>query len=176
VKQINYAWNKGVQYFVLGKGLLKFYPCIAFFCGDDPCQHRISGIQESNTKHGCVYCLYPTLKGVVYDPQIHIPRNPNELKVLCSSAEHIYISQIAGIGNRIMPTIAQKKVLKALRNQNVHPHSNPFHFAAMGHDNHIYKANPPDLLHLCCAGLMKSLTQWVLTILLEINSKGKKSF
>jgi len=71
-----------------------------------------------------------------------------------------------------MPTIAQKNIIKMLQNQNVHPHSNPFHFVAMGHDNHIYKANPPDLLHLFCAGLMKSLTQWILTIILEINAKG----
>jgi len=156
---------------VLGRGLLKFYPCIAFFCGDDPCQHRISGIQESNTRHGCIYCLYPTLKGIVYDPQIHRPRNANELKVLCSLAKEIHRG-----GHRRMLTIEQKNVLKVLRNQNAHPHSNPFHFAAMGHDNDIYKANPPDLLHLFCAGLMKSLTQWVLTILLEINSKGINTF
>ena len=46
VKQLNSAWELGVKYHLLGYGLLTFYPCIAFFCGDDPCQHRISGLRK----------------------------------------------------------------------------------------------------------------------------------
>ena len=89
VKQINVAWVQGIRFHVLGYGLLTFYPCIAFFCGDDPCQHRISGMQEGNTRHGCVYCLYPTLTGVVYDSKVHLPRDAAELKRFCSNVQSV---------------------------------------------------------------------------------------
>ena len=171
VQQINTAWKKGIRLHVMGFGSLRFYPCIAFFCGDDPCQHRISGIQESNTRHGCVYCLYPTLTGVIYDPAEHLPRDVTELKRLCAIAEEI--TCLEGSDALKLPVSdEQQHVLSVLKYQNVHPHANPFHYAEMGADNDIYRANPPDLLHLFCAGLMKGMTQWILTIILEINVKG----
>ena len=89
MQKINTAWEKGLRLHVMGFFSLRFYPCIAFFFGDDPCQHRISVIQESNTRHGCVYCLYPTLTGVIFDPEVHLPRDVKELKRLCTIAKEI---------------------------------------------------------------------------------------
>lgn len=172
VKQLNSAWETGIKYHVLGCGLMTFYPCLAFFCGDDPCQHRVSGLQEGNSVYGCVYCLFPTTKGLVYDPAKHHPRDAEEIKLLCSIAEEVTSMEM---GNTMATsiTVHQKEAITRLKNLNVHCHENPFHYAPMGVNNNIFKANPPDLLHLFCAGLMKSLTQWVLTIILQVNSKSK---
>lgn len=142
-----------------------------FFCGDDPCQHRISGLQEGNTKYGCVYCTYPIASGDVYDPDVHRPRNADDLKRLCAIAEDITAFEMNNATRQPLSR-EQKRLLKTLKDQNVHPYTNPFHFSPMGYDNDIYKANPPDLLHLFCAGLMKSLTQWTLTIILEVNRES----
>jgi len=172
VKQLNSAWDKGIKFHVLGCGLKTFYPCISFFCGDDPCQHRISGVQEGNTSFGCVYCLFPTMKGKVYNPTEHLPRDIQSIKHCCAIAEQV-ISDEMGHLLTVHTNPEQKAAIRLLKNQNIHPHENPFHYAPMGYDNHIYKANPPDLLHLFCAGLMKSLTQWVLTIILQVNDEGK---
>jgi len=168
VKQLNSAWERGIQYHVLGRGLMTFYPCISFFCGDDPCQHRISGLQEGNTSYGCVYCSFPTLKGNVYNPLEHLPRDVESIKRFCAIAEQVTCVEMGQIP-RFQTNPVLKAAIRALESQNIHPHENPFHYAPMGYDNHIFKANPPDLLHLFCAGLMKSLTQWVLTIILQVN-------
>lgn len=175
VKQINNAWENGIKYHVLGFGSpMTLYPCVSFFCGDDPCQHRISGLQEGSTGHGCVYCLFPTTKGIVYDPAVHLPRNVDEISRCCSIAEK-FASMEMGNEAREHPDAEQKRAIDILRKQNVHAHENPFHHVAMGYSNNIFKANPPDILHLFCAGLMKSLTQWVLTIILQVNSQSKSS-
>jgi len=171
VKQLNSAWERGIQYHVLGRGLMTFYPCISFFCGDDPCQHRISGLQEGNTSYGCVYCSFPTLKGNVYNPLEHLPRDVESIKRFCAIAEQVTCVEMGQIP-RFQTNPELKAAIRALESQNIHPHENPFHYAPMGYDNHIFKANPPDLLHLFCAGLMKSLTQWVLTIILQVNCEG----
>jgi len=111
--------------------------------------------------------------GAIYDPAVHIPRDADELKRLCAIAEEISTARMVNT-IRMPLTLEQKTILKKLNDQNVHAHTNPFHFSPMGFDNNIYRANPPDLLHLFCAGLMKSLTQWTLTIILALNSKCKK--
>jgi len=64
-------------------------------------------------------------------------------------------------------------VLGTLKKQNVHPHMNPFHYAPMGSNNDIYLANSPDTLHLFCAGLMKALVGWTLTIIEGVASDDK---
>ena len=143
VKQVEVAWDKGIKFHVLGHVDMPatFYPCISFFCGDDPCQHRISGLQEGNAKHGCVYCMYPTTTGEVYSPDVHRPRDARELSQLCAVAEEIAVVRMSNL-LRVPLTLEQKRVLKTLKFRNVHPHSNPFHTAKMGYNNDIYKANP----------------------------------
>jgi len=116
--------------------------------------------------------MFPTTSGAIYSPNVHLPRDAGELSQLCAAAEEITVVSMTSVV-RVPLTVVQKRVLKSLKFRNVHPHANPFHFAKMGFNNDIYKANPPDLLHLFCAGLMKSLTQWTLTIIMEINSKCK---
>ena len=58
----------------------------------------------------------------------------------------------------------ERTTIRNLKNQNIHPYINPFHNSAMGHMGNIFAGVPPDLLHLFCAGLMKSLVQWVMII------------
>jgi len=122
-KSLLEAWDKGLQMHVLGHGVLALYPCICFFCGDDPCQHRVSGLQESNTRYGCVYCMFPTQEGVRYNPVDHKPRNVVEIQELCDAAERI--SQELSNGKKTISK-EEKKVLGILKKQNVHPHMNLF--------------------------------------------------
>ena len=49
-----------------------------------------------------------------------------------------------------------------------HPIINPFFNASFGVDNHIYNT-PTDLMHLFLCGLIKSVLQWTLIIIGEIN-------
>ena len=108
------------------------------------------------------------MKGNVYNPVEHLPRDFEATKHYCAIAEEVTSLEMEQV-RRLPNNPQQKAAIRALQSQNVHPHENPFHHAPMGHDNHIFKANPPDLLHLFCAGLMKSLTQWILTIILQVN-------
>jgi len=152
----------GVELHVLGVGKMKFYPCIAFFCGDDPSQHRVSGLQEGNPRHGCIYCNYPTLSGEIYDPSKHLPRDP------------VYIHGQQIIVDNLNPSVRkqtgiEKAAMKELQKYNIHPFVSPFHDAPMGENGNIYNATPPDLLHLFCAGLMKSCTAWITTIISAVH-------
>jgi len=121
VKQIDVAWEKGIKYHVLGYegSPFTFYPCISFFCGDNPCQHRISGLQEGNAKHGCVYCMYPTTSGAIYSPDVHRPRDAREMSRLCAIAEDITVVRMTSV-LRILLTVDQKRVLSTLKFRNVH--------------------------------------------------------
>jgi len=47
-----------------------FVPCVAFFVGDDPQQHRQAGLQEGNCLHGCTDCTY-SYKDGLYMNVIH---------------------------------------------------------------------------------------------------------
>jgi len=116
--------------------------------------------------------MFPTSKGMVYDNTKHLPRDVDGIIRMCTIAEAV-TSMEMGDAAQVQINKEQKIAIDNLRAQNVHCHQNPFHYAAMGIDNNIFKANPPDLLHLFCAGLMKSLTQWVLTIILQVNCKCK---
>jgi len=106
--------------------------------------------------------MYPTLEGARYDPVIHLPRNAEELKRDCEMAEGISSKLVIGRRQPLQPW--EKDLLKKLQAQNVHAHRNPFHYAPMGANNDIYQANPPDTLHLFCAGLLKALLGWTLSI------------
>jgi len=105
--------------------------------------------------------MFPTLEGVRYNPDEHKPRDVKENKRLCEIAEHISKKLVDGTNISKEET----EILTSLRKQNVHAHMNPFHYAPMGSNNDIYIANPPDTLHLFCAGLMKALLGWTLTII-----------
>ena len=50
--------NGGVREHVLGQGMKLLFPCVAFFVGDDPQQHRQAGLQEGHSLHGWTYCNY----------------------------------------------------------------------------------------------------------------------
>jgi len=110
--------------------------------------------------------MFPTLSGTRYNPEEHKPRDIQNIKRLCEQAEHI--SKRLADGNNISKE--ENEVLITLRKQNVHAHMNPFHYAPLGSNNNIYIANPPDTLHLFCAGLMKALLGWTLTIIEGVSS------
>jgi hypothetical protein len=57
-----------------------------------------------------------------------------------------------------------KVVMDELQSLSVVPILNAFFDVPMGADNHIYKT-PPDVFHVFCAGLMKSTSSWILTII-----------
>ena len=44
--------NGGIRVHVLGQGMKLLFPCVAFFVGDDPQQHRQAGLQKGNFLHG----------------------------------------------------------------------------------------------------------------------------
>ena len=43
----------------------------------------------------------------------------------------------------------------------------------MGYNNNLFVATPPDTLHLLCAGLMKSLTKAIVSIVHNVTTKNK---
>ena len=59
----------------LGRGVFRFYAVVAFHAGDDPALKRTKGMKEGKCRFGCAFCLYPTLKGVMYDPSMHLLRD-----------------------------------------------------------------------------------------------------
>ena len=170
-KGINKHWETGVNLHVLGIGIKEFYPCIAFFVSDDPQQHRNAGIEEGNCIHGCIQCTYSYRDGV-YDKEFHLPRNVTDLRERCSKAEAAIYHK--SINKRI--TRDEESNLKYLKSQNVHPFLNPMLHAALGAENNIYTATPPDTLHLFCAGLMKSLVKTIITIIYTISKIDKNNY
>ena len=161
----NYAY-RGVKLNVLGQGIKIFYPRIAFICGDDPSQHRMSGLSEGMAKYGCTHCIYKTSSGLVYDPVIDIPRDVGTISRKCAVTEPFM--EILINGGKLGKD--DKMKIKELSAYNIHPYINPFFSAPMGCQWDIYKAVPPDILHLFCAGLMKALASWVLIIISSISS------
>ena len=170
VKGIKTNWDCGIELHVLGHNTKLFYPCVAFFVGDDPQQHRQAGIQEGNCTHSCIYCTYRNHDGV-YNPAIHIPRDYDEIKVDCLESEKISLKKIR---NPSMLTRNEKDFLKKMARNNIHPYVNPLFYAPMGINNNIFIATPPDTLHLFCAGLMKSLVKSIITVVNSISKLCKE--
>jgi len=115
--------------------------------------------------------MHPTLEGSRYDPEKHRPRCVTTLKQKCEIAEQLSIKLADGANL----SRDEKVFIADLEYQNVHAHQNPFHYAPMGHNNDVYKANPPDLLHLFCAGLFKALAGWILTIISTTSTDKQKA-
>ena len=160
MEDIKRHWDSGgVRVHVLGHGMKLLFPCVAFFVGDDPQQHRQAGLQEGNCLHGCTYCTY-SYKDGLYNDVIHLPRNYADIFVKCSLAERTSEKQRRGE----LVSKVEEENLSELRYFNMHPFRNPAFDAPMGHDNNIFIATPPDTLHNFCAGLMKSLVKFILTI------------
>ena len=149
---------------MLGQGIKTFYPRVAFIVGDDPSQHRICGLSEGMARHGCTFCNCNTLHGLVYDPIRDIPRDITLIREECVKAERITNKFMSMKKNGFKISPEDKLLMKKLKHKNIHPYINPFHAAPMGFNNNIFKGAPPDLLHVYCAGLMKSLVNWVMTI------------
>ena len=168
---IRVNWETGVKLHVLGQGIKTFYPCIAFFVGDDPQQHRQAGIQEGNATHFCTYCIYKHSDGI-YNPNDHLPRNYDEIREDCIQAEQLVLKKS---NNQILSAL-EKRLIDKLRKQNIHPYSNPTFNAPMGTmNNNIFMATPPDTMHLFCAGLMKSLGKSIITIVHTLSNTSHLS-
>jgi hypothetical protein len=89
LKIINQYADRGVNLHVLGQGIKTFYPRIAFICGDDPSQHRISGLSEGMASYSCTFCNHKSLSGLVYDPLRYTPRDILTITQQCAEAEQI---------------------------------------------------------------------------------------
>ena len=159
LKCINKFWDDGVELHVLGYGSKLFFPCVAFFVGDEPQQRRQAGIQEGNCTYSCIYCMYSSKDGL-YDERRHLPRNFEDNRRLCADGDRILAKK--SVGNII--SRAEEKILDNLKSRNVQPYTNPLFNAPLGYNSNVYVATPPDTLHLFCAGLMKSLTKTILSI------------
>ena len=164
IKCVNKYWNEGVNLHVLGYGSKLFFPCVAFFVGDEPQQRRQAGIQEGNCTHSCIYCTYSSKDGL-YDERRHLPRNFEENKRLCTEGDKILSKK--SLGNVVSRT--EEKVLDNLKSRNVQPFSNPLFNAPLGYNSNVYIATPPDTSHLFCAGLMKSLTKTIMSIIHKVS-------
>ena len=165
VKGLRKHWETGIQMHVLGKGIKTFFPCVAFFVGDDPQQHRQAGLECGNCIHGCIYCTY-SYKDGLYNDKIHLPRDANDIIKRCCEAERSLYEHASG---RVLSR-SEESNLKYLKAQNIHPFVNPMSFAPMGDsNNNIFRATPPDLLHNFCAGLMKSLVKSIISIIYAVS-------
>ena len=167
IKCVSKRWESGVKLMVLGQGVKLFFPCIAFFVGDEPQQRRQSGLQEGNCIHSCIYCTYCYKDGVY--KYIHRRRNYDDIKHRCNQAE----ISISKLNHNVQLTPHELANMKYLREQNIHPYSNPLYNAPMGYNNNVFTCTPPDTLHLFCAGLMKSLTKTVVSIVHGVTTKNK---
>jgi len=168
IKCVSKHWESGVKLMVLGQGIKLFFPCIAFFVGDEPQQRRQSGLQEGNCIHSCIYCTYSSRDGV-YNHVVHRRRDYEDIKYRCNQAEKA-IAKL-NVNEHITPT--EQANLRFLREQNIQPYSNPLYDAPLGYNNNVFTCTPPDTLHLFCAGLMKSLTKTIVSIVHGITTKNK---
>jgi len=168
IKCVSKHWENGVLMMVLGQGIKLFFQCIAFFVGDEPQQRRQAGLQEGNCLHSCSYCTYSYRDGV-YNPRIHVRRNFEDVRIRCVQSE----KAITKLNNRERLSSEELSNLKYLREQNIHPYTNPLFDAPMGYNNNLFVATPPDTLHLFCAGLMKSLTKAIVSIVHNVTTKNK---
>ena len=69
--------------------------------------------------------------------------------------------------DRYKYTADESRLLKFLKDQSVEPLANVFHSVPMGVDNSVYSI-APDIFHIFCAGLMKHLCLWIMTIIENI--------
>jgi len=171
VKGLRTNYESGVKLHILGQGIKLFFPCIAFFAGDEPQQRRTAGMQTGNCTFSCIYCRY-SYKDGIYDPSVHTLRDYQAIKSKCCLAE------LATYKRSIQENIStqEKLVLNEFSEQNIQPFINPFFYAPMGINNNILRATPPDTLHCFGAGLMKSLVKTIITIIFNLSSKddGRK--
>jgi len=121
IKCVSKHWESGVKLMVLGQGIKLFFPCIAFFVGDEPQQRRQSGLQEGNCIHSCIYCTYSSRDGV-YNHVVHRRRDYEDIKYRCNQAEKA-IAKL-NVNEHITPT--EQANLRFLREQNIQPYSNHY--------------------------------------------------
>jgi len=115
--------------------------------------------------HNCNY----SYKDGLYNEMVHLTRKYPEIVMKCSLAEAT--SERLCNGEHQISKIEEVN-LAELRYYNMHSFRNPAFYAPMGYDSYIFLANPPDILHNFCAGLMKSLVRFILTI---VHNLGKIS-
>lgn len=162
------GYSEGIELRIIGDpSTYIFYPCVAFSVGDEPGQKEMLGCYNApQVNMPCTKCTYSPKTGVLYDPSLHPLRNAAESKKLCSDAVKLLAT------GKIPKT---HETFKALQNLSLHAYNNVLHDVPMGINNHLFNA-PPDLLHTYCAGMMKSIMIWTMTILDSISKSNDKRF
>jgi hypothetical protein len=172
LEKIKSAANSGVLVKILGiKEPQAIYPRIAFHAGDDPAQHEVVGIKCGATvKHGCIRCMYNFREGGQYKHNIHKFREMSIVPNIRECGE--IFEKVLQQGGKWDAN--EKQIVDALGEKGYHPIINPFFNAPFGVDNHIYNT-PVDLMHTFLCGIIKSVLQWTLTIILEIRHHVEKN-
>ena len=172
LEKIKSAANSGILVKILGiKEPQAIYPRIAFHAGDDPAQHEVVGIKCGATvKHGCIRCMYNFREGGQYKHNIHKFREMSIVPNIRECGE--IFEKVLQQGGKWDAN--EKQIVDALGEKGYHPIINPFFNAPFGVDNHIYNT-PVDLMHTFLCGIIKSVLQWTLTIILEIRHHVEKN-
>jgi len=162
---IQQYWLSGIKMNVLGQGVKCFYPCIAYFAGDLPQQHEVVGIKEKG-RYGCTYCMYDTFACTKYNAHTHISRYNDRIY---DDIKHVEV--IANkVSRKVSITKQEEKVLGDLNLKCFHPILSPFHMCSLGYEGHIFNFTGPDLLHVFCGGLMKSMAKFVMSIVYYVGN------
>jgi hypothetical protein len=166
--------EKGVFMRVLGVAnmLLIMFPYFYSHIGDEPGQKKMCGMYESNTSMYCIQCTYT--KGLrPYNKDIHIARNADEIKAMCTIGELATTKKYSSKQTNL--TEEEKNALKWLQKHGIHPATHPFHDVPMGYKNSLYKA-PYDLLHTFAGGIMKSLVFSILVIVDRLSKSAENHY
>jgi len=159
VNIVNHYWLNGVNMHVLGQGVKCFYPCVAYFAGDLPQQHEVVGVREKG-RYGCTYCMYDTFACAKYNAHSHISRHYDNIYNDIKRAEVIANK----VSKKMLIMKHEERILNDINLKCIHPILSPFHACPFGYNTHLFNFTGPDLLHVFCGGLMKSMAKFVLSI------------
>jgi hypothetical protein len=200
-KSIRENYNNGVLIKLLGDRIYHFMPVVPFTVGDEPAQHLLSGVMQGNANRSCVNCTYRRKDNLPYSIQNYPPRNADLILTMCAEAEKINKRKYLHLDlpeeadkmqasyerarnnkiTRIDKTTVKKhaysavelSTIKYLSENSIEPMSNAFHGVYMGYRTSIYDT-PGDLFHVFCAGLQKSATSWIMTIVDSLSKLDNK--
>jgi hypothetical protein len=162
VRPFRRASDNGAYMHILGLGLRVVFPLFTSPVGDDPALKRQCLVYEGHSNYPCIKCEYPLRGGVLYNPDIHKNRNANEIIADCKRAEDIINHSNKGRNKKVGNNTGN--VIQKLQSKGIHPMCNAFHEKdVMGINSSIYDVTS-DTFHVFLAGIMKTGTIAICTI------------
>jgi hypothetical protein len=159
--------ENGAYMHILGLGLRVVFPVFTSPVGDDPALKRQCLIYEGHTNHPCINCEYPLRAGVFYDSNIHKHRNAAEIISNCQHADDA-IKKMNNNNRKLSKP--SKSIIEKLQQKSIHPMCNAFHQDnVLGIGSSIYDVTS-DSFHVFLAGIMKSGTIAICTIVDTIHN------